>query len=177
MPNRVALTRLNRRKQMLYNVRNPGPKDIPEEIMKVLDMIRTPIVKAPQSYFNLFDVPKTKPSYPPYNVKRMDDQNYVVELALAGFKENDLNVSVEDNRLIVEGKIEQSTDLDGWNYVYQGIASRAFRREWSLEEGSEIKSAEFVDGILSIHIKNVTKEENKRVKKIPIGKKPELLNE
>lgn len=104
---------------------------------------------------------KATPSYPPYNIKKVNDDKYVIEMAVAGFSKPDLMVEVKNNQLIVEGSKktkEESTDVD---YVYKGIASRHFRQTFALADHLEVKSSEFKDGILTIHLEGLMPEENK----------------
>jgi len=98
-------------------------------------------------------------SYPPYNVVRYDEDNYRLDLAVAGFSIDDLDISVKDGSLIIKG--EQPEDEEQDNYVHRGIATRKFTRSFALAEHMEVKAAGMSDGILSIPIVRVVPDEKK----------------
>ncbi len=94
-------------------------------------------------------------NYPPYNIKQTGENTYVVELAVAGFGKNDLEVTLEGDTLIVKG----NSDADGAdNAIYQGIAGRAFTRKFKLADEVKIGNAGLVNGILRIVFNTVTPE-------------------
>ena len=119
-------------------------------------------------------------SYPPYNLVKENDNTFFIELALAGFKENEINVTVTDDTLTVESILYTPSWEDSSTYLHQGIARRSFSRSWTLSPPLEVSGAEFKNGLLVIELNNVLPEENKpRV--IPINGNEsgdaELLNE
>jgi len=118
-----------------------------------------------------FNTADTK--YPPYNILKIGENSYLVELALAGFTDADVELTLEGNSLNVSGKIEQ-TEMD-YDYIHKGIANRAFNRSFTLAEGVEVTSADMKDGILSIKLESISKKE--KSKKIPIGTNREFLKE
>jgi molecular chaperone IbpA len=97
-------------------------------------------------------------SYPPYNIVRLTDEKTVLELAVAGFKETELNVSVEDGFLRISGKKEET---DGVKYLHKGIGTRAFERVFSLARDTKVDGAEYADGILSVFFSYEIPEEKK----------------
>jgi len=97
-------------------------------------------------------------SYPPYNIIKESEMIYVVELALAGFTESDLNVVVKDGILTIEGDSKGSTDTE---YLHKGIAARAFTRTFTLAETIVVRDATFKDGVLKVKLENVIPEELK----------------
>lgn len=98
-------------------------------------------------------------SYPPYNVIKIDDDNYRLDLALAGFDKEDVDVSVKDGTLYIKGeKLEDEVDH---NFVYRGIATRKFTRSYALAEYMEVEDAELSNGILSINVTRIIPEEKK----------------
>jgi molecular chaperone IbpA len=105
-------------------------------------------------------------SYPPYNIIRLDEQHAVLEVAVAGFKEADLNITVEDGVLKVSGRKQESDNI---NYIYKGIGARAFERSFTLSHDARIERAEYADGILSIFVEYVVPEE-KKPNTIPINR-------
>lgn len=102
-------------------------------------------------------------NYPPHNIVKVDDDHYVVELAVAGFKQEDLNIEFKDSVLTITGKKE-----DNREYTHKGISSREFKRTFTLGEYVEAISASLADGILSVNLERIIPEE-KRPKKIEIG--------
>ena len=101
-------------------------------------------------------------SYPPYNIIRLSETETVLEVAIAGFKEDEVNVVVENDTLKVSGKKETA---DSFNYVHRGIGSRAFERAFTLSKDTRVTKAEYADGILSIFV----------LCEVPEGKKPKQI--
>ena len=101
----------------------------------------------------------TQTNYPPYNVVKEDDEHFSVELAVAGFSKKDVSITKEKNVLIIEGKVEE----DSKDFVHKGLASRAFKRSWTLSDDIVIEGAELKDGILSVNLEKVVPEEDKPV--------------
>jgi len=106
-------------------------------------------------------------SYPPYNITKESDTTYIVELAVAGFTEDTLDIQVENGQLTVEGKAPELPDEK--EYLHRGIAARAFSRKFTLAETVVVRDASLENGMLRILLENVIPEEQKP-KKISIGK-------
>ncbi len=107
--------------------------------------------------------------YPPYNIERLGNSNGAAEtlritLAVAGFKRDELDVSVEDNQLTVRGKQEDDKSRD---FLYRGIAARQFSRTFVLADGIEVSSADLNNGLLAIDLQR--HEPERLIKKIDIG--------
>ena len=112
---------------------------------------------------NIFDQLSTLsdfdiPNYPPYNIKKIDKENYQLEMALAGFTKADVIVEVKENTLTISGK---SSDKEEDSFVHQGIARRAFKRRWTLAEHLEVDEAKLKDGMLMVKMKLNLPEEKK----------------
>jgi len=103
------------------------------------------------------------PSYPPYNIKKIDDEHFEIEMAVAGFGKANLDIELKDDKLTITGK-HDATDNE---YIYQGIANRAFTREFTLADTVVVKNAELVNGLLKIALERYIPEE-KKAKKIDI---------
>ena len=114
------------------------------------------------SSLNHFEIPK----YPPYNIKKIDDNKYQLEIALAGFSREDIAVEVKDNTLTISGKASDDKEKDN-SFVYKGIAQRAFKRQWTLIDYLKVINAKFNDGILIVDMELNLPEEEKP-KKIEI---------
>lgn len=122
---------------------------------------------------NMFDeilrntTQQSSTNYPPYNVIKHSEDKFTIELAVAGFKEGDINVQVERNQLTVFG--DQATELtDGREYLHRGISARSFTRVWTLADNVEVKGAQVANGILTISLERYVPEEQKP-KKIAIS--------
>ena len=104
-------------------------------------------------------------NYPPYNIKRQDDQ-YLIEMAVAGFDKEEISITKEKDYLVIEGKKEQAADD---KMVYQGIATRNFRKSFVLGERMKVVGAELKDGMLYVGLHQEIPEEEKP-QSIEIGK-------
>ena len=101
--------------------------------------------------------------YPFYNIKKVDDENYSLEMALAGWKKSDIKVTVEDGVLTVNGSVEKNTD----KYIHKGVAQRAFTKRLQLSEYVECKGAKLEDGMLKVRL-FYNPPESKRAKEISV---------
>lgn len=101
---------------------------------------------------------KTLSSFPPYNVKKIDEDNYIVELAVAGYDREDLDIKVEKDALIIKSERENEDKSD---YLHKGIAGRNFTQTFTLGEYMVVKSASLDNGLLSIKIEREIPEEAK----------------
>ena len=114
---------------------------------------------------SLLEVSKINTSnFPPYNIRKIGDGKYEIELALAGFTKDDIKVELKEGTLSVSAKKEEK---DSENLVHQGIASRSVLRKFSLSEYMEIEDADFKDGMLKIKcFENIPEEKKPKVIKI-----------
>ncbi|MEE2525837.1 Hsp20 family protein [Hyphobacterium sp. HN65] len=113
---------------------------------------------------------KTDPSagFPPYNIEQLGEDDYRIELAVAGFGEEDLSVEVHENVLTISGRKEAKSDEDGPNYIYRGIAERAFERRFHLADHVVVDTAELKNGLLSVSLRREVPESAKP-RRIAIG--------
>jgi molecular chaperone IbpA len=110
--------------------------------------------------------PKT---YPPYNLVKYADDRYKIELAVAGFSRDELDVSIEGNKLTITGSATESPEVFAEReYVHKGIGKRSFTHVFTLAETIVVKGADVVDGLLVIELCNVIPDE-KKPRKIEIG--------
>jgi molecular chaperone IbpA len=121
------------------------------------------------------DLTKNVPNYPPYNIRKVDDTHYVIEMAVAGFGQNELDIEIDGGKLIVKGNVTTDETND---FLFKGIASRAFTRSFALNDQVEVKDAELFNGMLKIALEKLIPETQKS-KKVPVRAKSEktLLNE
>tara|TARA_B100000029_G_scaffold83553_1_gene74443 strand:+ start:719 stop:1075 length:357 start_codon:yes stop_codon:yes gene_type:complete len=111
-------------------------------------------------YFErLFSIQETS-NYPPYNLIQLSNTESQLELALAGFKPEEVNVYTEQGKLIVEGQREE-TDTEK-TFVHRGVAARSFTRSWTLSDETEVRSVEFENGLLTVTLGRVIPEHHQR---------------
>ena len=107
-----------------------------------------------------------KDHYPPHNVVKLNDDEYIIELAIVGFKEADLDITMHDGILTIKGNREHRRNQE--LYVHKGISGRKFERSFRLSEFVEVTGADLEDGLLSIRLERILPEE-KRPRKIAIN--------
>lgn len=114
------------------------------------------------------DLTKNIPNYPPYNIKKVDDNKYVIEMAVAGFGKSDIELEMNDDKLVVRGNV-RSDDRDTMeNYIFKGVADRAFTRMFALGDHIEVKNAALVNGMLKVALERIIPE-HKKPQKIAIS--------
>lgn len=101
--------------------------------------------------------------YPPYNIVKSGENKYVIELAVAGFGKQDIELELNENTLSISGKLNTDNTTD---YIYKGIADRGFVRKFNLADSVEIKNAKLINGMLKIWLENI----------IPDHKKPRKID-
>jgi molecular chaperone IbpA len=114
-----------------------------------------------QEFDKIFGTRSTTTTYPPYNVIKIGDDEYVMEFAVAGFKKSDISISTDKNVLSITGEQEEREFADGDGYLHKGIAARKFTRAFTLPEYFEVLSAEMQDGILSVGLVRIIPEDKK----------------
>ena len=131
-----------------YNVAN---------LDQLIDRINRNSIGMQEYIDTLFKV--SQENYPPYNVVQLNNEESRLEVALAGFKKEDINVYTEYGKLFVEGKKEKKEEND---YIIKGLAQRDFSRSWSISDDTEVRSVTFEDGLLSILLGKVVPEHHQR---------------
>ncbi len=113
------------------------------------------------------DLTKSIPNYPPYNIKKTGDNTYVIELAVAGFAKQDIEIELADGKMLIKGNV-QSDDADSMdNFLFKGIANRAFTRTFALDDQIEVKDAEMFNGMLKVFLERIIPE-HKKPKKVEV---------
>ena len=105
-------------------------------------------------------------NYPPHNVIRLDDQHHVIEIAIAGFEEDEIDVELKDSVLTIKGEKKQHLQ-EGQEFLHRGISSRDWERTFRLADNTVVQGATVKNGILSIALEHIVPEE-KKPKKIAI---------
>lgn len=129
--------------------------------------------------FDVFENMVTeKSTFPHHNIIKTGQLTYLVELAVAGFTDEDVSIELEKNVLHIKGSKEEPEPAVDWDYLHRGIATRSFHKTIQLADTIEVESASLENGILRVFLQNIIPEE-KKAKKIPITKvgKKQLLNE
>ena len=116
---------------------------------------------------------KVLTSYPPYNIAKISEDKYAIELAVAGFKREEIDITLEDNKLTVQGNAKKDEDGNK-TYYHRGIALRNFTRVFTLADTVVVNSADLVDGMLVVELQNIIPE-NKKPRKISLGSTQKVL--
>lgn len=111
-----------------------------------------------------FQTEKSSAGYPPYNIEMMEENNYAITLAVAGFTQDELDIQVEKGVLTIVGKKEPAESKG--QFLHQGIATRAFERKFNLADHIEVTGADLKDGLLHISL----------IKEVPEAMKPRKIN-
>ena len=98
----------------------------------------------------------SKPSYPPYNIEQVEENHYRITMAVAGFTEDELDITSEQNSLVISGR--QQSDSDNRNYLHRGIATRDFERKFQLAEHVKVVSAKLENGLLHVALEREVPE-------------------
>ena len=138
------------------NLMRYGAADIPQ----LLDRINRNSIGMDEYFDRLFNIHESSTNYPPYNLIQVNNVESRLEIALAGFKKEEVNVYTEYGKLFVEGQKESKEDTT--SYVHRGMAQRSFTRAWTLSDDTEIRSVTFEDGLLSIQLGKVVPEHHAR---------------
>ena len=122
-----------------------------------------------QELNKVFANSRAEDNYPPHNIIKVDDDHYVIEVAVAGFADDEIDVELEKNRLTIRGcqTRNESVDAAPIEYVHKGISSKQFEKSWPLAEHVEVRAAKVKNGILSIALERIVPEDAKP-KKIAI---------
>lgn len=115
------------------------------------------------------DFTKNIPNYPPYNIKKVEDNKYIIEIAVAGFSKSEIEIEFVDDKLIVKGSAEDDNNALEW--LHKGIAARNFTRTFMLNDHVEIKNASLINGMLQIALEKIIPE-HKKPKKVEINDAP-----
>src|SRR6266702_5354146 len=114
--------------------------------------------------FSMLDGFEAAPGYPPYNIERTGENDYRITVAVAGFGENELSLEAKENTLTIKGEKQVKQDNSG-EVLYQGIAGRAFERQFQLADYVQVKGASLENGLLHVDL----------VREIPEAKKPRQI--
>ena len=114
---------------------------------------------------DVFSVPTV--NYPPYNIVKTGDNKFDIEVALAGYNKKDINVTSENNMLVIESKKDEKTDDKDGKVLHKGISKRYFKKSFTIADDVEVKGAELKDGLLKVSMEKIIPE-SKKLKTISI---------
>jgi molecular chaperone IbpA len=139
------------------------------ETMRTIDF--SPLYRSVVGFDRLADLLQTAAAdaatgYPPYNIERVDETSYRIDVAVAGFKPEELNVEVKENLLVVQGR--KTANDEGRRFLHRGLAERNFERRFQLADYVVVTSADIADGVLSVSLKRELPEALKP-RRIEIG--------
>ena len=131
---------------------------VPETAKYLMEIKRNSI--GLDEWFKRFDTAfESHTNYPPYNLIKESSVDFRLEIALAGYKKEDIEVTTEWNKLFVEAKKSGNSDDE---YLHKGLAKRAFTRTWTLSDDVEVKDVSFEDGLLTVKLNRVIPEHQKK---------------
>jgi molecular chaperone IbpA len=109
---------------------------------------------------------QSQENYPPFDLVKKGDNDYCIQLAVAGFTPQEIDITAQQNVLIVSGRKSDETDEKGGDFIYRGIANRSFERRFALADHIQVRGADLKDGLLSIDL----------VREIPESMKPRKIS-
>jgi len=130
------------------------------DLSSLMDKINRNSIGLDEYFDRVFKLHETTSNYPPYNLVQVSNVESRLELALAGFKKEEVYVYTQDGKLFVEGqKEDKETET---NYLHKGLAQRSFTRAWTLSDDTEVRSVAFEDGLLTILLGKIVPEHHQR---------------
>ena len=127
------------------------------------DRVKTYSIGFDRMFDRLFDDSfVTTTNYPPYNIVKLDESNYAIQIAIAGFGKDDIEIETKENILSVRTKDKDESEVvDNATYLHKGISNRAFKRTWQISDDVVVKGATFENGLLNIELERIIPEEKK----------------
>ena len=130
------------------------------DLSTLMDKINKNSIGLDEYFDRVFKLHETTSNYPPYNLVQVSNVESRLELALAGFKKEEVYVYTQDGKLFVEGqKEDKETET---KYLHKGLAQRSFNRAWTLSDDTEVRSVAFEDGLLTIVLGKIVPEHHQR---------------
>jgi molecular chaperone IbpA len=130
------------------------------DLDRLMDKITRNTIGMDEYFDRIFNLHETTSNYPPYNLIQINNVESHLELALAGFKKEEVNVFTEYGKLFVEGqKADAETDR---TFIHKGVAQRSFKRAWTLSDDTEVREVSFENGLLRIVLGKVVPDHHTR---------------
>jgi molecular chaperone IbpA len=130
------------------------------DLPALMDRITRNSIGMDEYFDRLFNLHETSANYPPYNLVQVSNVESRLELALAGFKKEEVHVYTEYGKLFIEGQ-KADTESDR-TFIHKGLAQRSFKRVWTLSDDTEVGEVTFEDGLLTIVLGKIVPEHHKR---------------
>ena len=130
------------------------------DLPALMDRITRNSIGMDEYFDRLFNLHETSTNYPPYNLVQVSNVESRLELALAGFKKDEVHVYTEYGKLFIEGQ-KADTESDR-TFIHKGLAQRSFKRAWTLSDDTEVGEVTFEDGLLTIVLGKIVPEHHKR---------------
>ena len=130
-----------------------------KDLDKIFDAVSTYSVGYDDLFNRMLSYGQVTPQYPPYNVVKESDTRWRIEMALAGWSRDELEISTETNVLCVKSKADKDSDDD---YIHRGVAKRSFARSFNISEDVEVGDISYKDGLLAIHLTKIVPDKQKR---------------
>jgi molecular chaperone IbpA len=130
------------------------------DLPALLERINRNTIGLDEYFDRIFSLHETTSNYPPYNLVQVNNVESRLEIALAGFKKEEVHVFTEYGKLFVEGK-KSDTESDR-TFIHKGVASRSFTRAWTLSDDTEVREVTFEDGLLVIRLGKIVPEHHAR---------------
>lgn len=128
-------------------------------LQKFLDDVEKYSIGMDEWFHRFNSLHQTETNYPPFNTIQESNVSFRVEVALAGFKKQEISVYTENNKLFVEGQKEEDSDSQ---YLHKGLAKRSFTRSWTLPDDLKVEDVTFEDGLLTIRLHRIVPEHQRR---------------
>ena len=127
------------------------------------DRVKTYSIGFDRMFDKLFDESfVTTTNYPPYNIVKIDESNYAIQIAIAGFGKDDIEIETKENILSVKTKEKDESEVvDNTTYLHKGISNRSFKRAWQVSDDVVVNGATFENGLLNIELERIIPEEKK----------------
>ena len=130
-----------------------------KDLDKIFDAVSTYSVGYDDLFNRMLSYGQVTPQYPPYNVVKESDTRWRIEMALAGWSRDELEISTETNVLCIKSKADKESDDD---YIHRGVAKRSFARSFNISEDVEVGDISYKDGLLAIHLTKIVPDKQKR---------------
>jgi len=130
------------------------------DLSSLLDKITRNSIGMDEYLDRIFNVHETTSNYPPYNLVQISNVESHLEIALAGFKKEEVHAYTEYGKLFVEG--QKSDSESDKTFIHKGLAQRSFKRAWTLSDDTEVSNVTFEDGLLRIELKKIVPQHHQR---------------
>ena len=128
------------------------------------DRVKTYSIGFDRMFDRLFDegLVTTTTNYPPYNIVKVSDTSYEIQIAVAGFGKKDIEIETKENVLTIKSKDKEKGELvDDVEYLHKGISNRSFTRSFTISDDVVVKGATFENGLLNVELERIIPEEKK----------------